>query len=460
MKRPISNLILLILILSMALSLAGCLATIPSSVSSAAVEPPAAAGTPYPTVTAPYPTETPYPTVTEDYGMETPSATLPEAYPTETPNPTVTADNSQETAREPTTTPFPTPTPDPLQAAYGQVYFTLSRLNVSRLVRLPGACVAGQQACLEPEALSTPFDGNEIFDVTKAGMSWTRDGRYAALATRPKDPVLAGRTNLLVYDALENIWVEIYRADGKYIYPGAWSPDGQWLSFTMVPSAGGLQADDGIYVIHPDGSGPRQMANIEGSILGWIGSSVLAQRTLTSSPAWTYRMELLGLDGQVKPLFTSSRVAFYHLNPDGRSLLATDAAIMDAPVSPKAVDLLSLDGNIIHSFGRYDTPASSIYGGVWSSDGAQVAFASQGRAYVAPRKGSPREVYAAGNRSAGNPEITRLQFSPDQRFLLMRVEDRTSKMVAVSLVDGQVYPVRWPGMSSADQVVGFSWRPQ
>lgn len=449
MKQSISIPILTILILPIVLLTVGCLGLIPHSVFKVAVEPSAIPGKPIAFI------------------YETPVPSLPEDYPQE---------------KAPTQTASVVPSAEPQQDAYGQVYFSLWEFNTIRLVRLPGACLVGLQACPEPETIATPFDMKDVFNTTTAGMPWSHDGRYAALTTHPQDALLEGRTKeeleqlknqnpadfevnpstLFIYDSQANTWKEIYRADRKYIYTGVWSPDGQWLSFTMSSSVWAFhpsQEDDGVYIIHPDGTGLRQLVNTKSHILGWIGSSVVVEHTLTPSPMGTYRIEMLSLNGQVKPLFESSRIAFYYLSPDGGSLLATDSAVMDAPTPQKAVDLLALDGSITHPFGVFNNRTSPISGGTWSSDGSKIAFASQRRVYVAPRDGLPREVYAADDHFVDNPSITNLQFSPNQKYLLMDVYDGRVMLVSVSLEDGQAKPWQWPGEDDLQQPSAFSWQP-
>jgi hypothetical protein len=454
MKRPTVILSLSILILPIVLMVMGCLGLIPHSVLEVAV---VATGARDPAL----------PTLPADSLAPTP--TLPSSY-------------SQDTAPAPT----PTAVSDAIaqNALYSQVYFSLWELDGIRLVRLPGTCVVGVQGCpAMPETVQTPFDMKDVFNATTAGMPWSRDGRYAALTTHPADGLMDGRTKeelaqlehqspanfevnpstLYIYEPDATTWKAIYRADRKYLYTGVWSPDGQWLSFTMASSVWmfhPVQPDDGVYVIRPDGTGLQQL--LKGNhpeILGWIGNSLVVRETLSTSPEWRFRTEMVGLDGQVKPLFESSRIAGYYLSPDGGALLAADSAIMDAPTPQKEVDLLALDGSIIHPFGVFNDRTSPISGSTWSPDGSLIAFASQRRAYVAPRDGLPREIYAAEDASVADPSITNIQFSPDEEYLLLYVYDGRVKLVCVSLADGQVTTVQWLDKDELQQPSAFSWRP-
>src|SRR3989304_2586129 len=96
---------------------------------------------------------------------------------------------------------------------------------------------------------------------------------------------------------------------------------------------------------------------------------------------------MLTLDGEITPLFESSRMALYSLAPDGSALLAADAQ-GEFPGSPaKAVNVLALDGAVAHTFGTFRSYSFSIYPLTWSQDGSMVAFPSMQRVYVGPRDG-------------------------------------------------------------------------
>ncbi len=457
MKRPMILLSLSVLVFPIVLVIVGCLGFIPHSVLDIAVVATGSVRDPaLPRLSADYSTPTLLPTLPPDYSQSTAPV----------PTPTMVSDAVAQ------------------NALYSQVYFSLWELNGIRLVRLPGTCVVGVQGCpTVPETVHTPFDMKDVFNTTTAGMPWSRDGRYAALTTHPADKLMDGRTKeempqlehqtpddfevnpstLYIFEPGANTWKEIYRAERKYIYTGAWSPDGQWLSFMMASSVWifhPTQPDDGVYIIHPDGTGLQQLLNANHpEILGWIGNSIVVRETLSTSPEWKFRTEMIGLDGQVKPLFESSRIAGYYLSPDGGSLLSADSAIMDAPTPQKAVDLLALDGSIIHPFGVFNNWTSPISGSTWSSDGSLIAFASQRRVYVAPRDGLPREVYAADDATIADPSITNIQFSPDQKYLLLYVYDGRVKLVCISLADGQATTVQWLDKDEMQQPSAFSWQP-
>ena len=242
--------------------------------------------------------------------------------------------------------------------------------------------------------------------------------------------------SLYLFDAENDTWSEIYHADRKFFYSVNWSPDGQWIAFTIASSLLTIhpsQADDGIYVVRPDGTGLKRLGNT-GYILGWVGNSILLFRYLHpgSTVDFSHVVEKLNFDGQVTRLFESSRLVHYALAPDGGSLLAADSTTRDGGSPQKAVDVLALDGSVIRSFGTFSNFSSAIFPFIWSPDGSQVAFANIRRLYVAPRVSQldfpadtfgvhpdTREVYVADDTNI-TPDYVDIQFSHDNKYLLCR----------------------------------------
>ena len=399
---------------------------------------------------------------------------------------------------------------------YGELYFSIVTppekydppsgmdQNTYRLARLPGSCVVGLIECPEAEIMSTPFNMKDIWNEGN-GIAWSPNGEYGLLIAHPEDELSAGKTKeeldkikhqspsefdispsaLYLFDPQANSWSAIYRAERKFFANVHWSPDGQWIAFTVNSSIWGFhspQADDGVYVIHPDGSGLKQLSGMSAStyILGWIGNSILLQRAQGLYPtaeSRKSRMEILTLDGETKFLFETDRMAIFTLSPDGRALLAADSqgepgVYPDSHV--KAVDALGLDGSVMNTFGAFNNDASSIYPVVWSRDGSMVAFANMRRAYVGPRDGQGdgfpvgilgippdgpvREVYLADDTYAP-PSFSNFQFSSDNKYLLMDVYEGIPHFVVITLETGQSAILTMKGMTDLEQAFSFSWRP-
>jgi dipeptidyl aminopeptidase/acylaminoacyl peptidase len=461
-------------------------------------------------------------------GWLVPHSTFDVDLETPTPLPSATlASSSSETVATNSNTPTSMPTPIEEHDPYGELYFTIIKPkeyappatpppgvdeSVLRLARLPGSCVVGLVVCPAPEIVPTPFDMKDVLanDSDSGALTWSPDGRYGMIVVHPPDDYTRGWTNegweqykksdlkdlqispstLYLFDAENDTWSEIYRADRKFFYSAYWSPDGQWIAFTVGSEMGFFhpsQADDGFYVVRADGSGLQQLGGLEGNreILGWVGNSILLRRFLNpgsflnrGSPIdFSHIVEKLNFDGQVTTLFESSRLVNYVLAPDGGSLLAADSVTREGGGPDKTINVLALDGSVIHSFGTVENFSSSIFPFVWSPDGSQVAFANLRRLYVAPRVsqldlpadtfGIPpdtREVYVADDTYT-SPNYMDLQFSHDNKYLLIEVYEGFTHFVVVSLESGQSTPLAIPHMDPFvwdDDYLGdpsfFSWR--
>ena len=410
---------------------------------------------------------------------------------------------------DPTIAPAPVEERDP----YGEVYFSIVTppekydpsievdQSTHRLARLPGSCIVGLIECPEVRTVPTPFNMKDVWN-DGTGIVWSPDGWYGLLVTHFEDELSAGKTKkeldkiqhqspsefnispstLYMFDAQTDTWSEVYRMERKFFFNPKWSPDGQWIAFTVNSSVWAFhspQKDDGVYVIHPDGSGLKQLSGIGAStsILGWIGNSILLQRaqglypTTESSKS---RMEMLTLDGETKFLFETDRLAIFTLSPDGGAILAADAQGEFAGSPVKTVDVLALDGSVVYTFGTFTNHTASIYPTTWSRDGSLVAFANLRRAYVGPREGQGagfpnaligippdgpvRDVYLADDTYAP-PSFSSFQFSSDNKYLLMDVYEGIPHFVVVALETGQSAVVTMKGMTDLEQAYSFSWRP-
>jgi hypothetical protein len=440
--------------------------------------------------------------------------------PTPLPSPTLIPLPGMESTPDGGSTPISIAASEPGDP-YGEFYFTVIQPReyyppatpppgvfeaTYRLVRLPGSCVVGLIECPSPEEVPTPFDMRDVLamDFDSGSLTWSPDGLQGMLTIHPPDDFTDGWTaeeweqfktskledlnisasSLYVFDAGTDTWRELYRADRKFFYAAHWSPDGEWIAFVVSSSMVSIhpfQAEDGVYVIHPDGSGLQRLGGLSdyGTILGWVGNNILLRRSLHpgSTTDFTHVVEKLNFDGQVTTLFESSRLVNYALAPDGGSLLAADSTTRTGGGPQRAVDVLALDGSVIHSFGTFSNFSSSVYPFVWSPDGTQVAFANLRRLYVAPRVSQlnlpadtfgiapdTREVYVADDTYI-TPGYNDIQFSHDSEYLLMQVYEGFTHFVVVSLETGQSTPLAIPHLDPFvmdDNFLGdpsfFSWR--
>lgn len=412
---------------------------------------------------------------------------------------------------DPETPSAPTGISAPARDPYGELYFTITTAkeyihpaeppvgvdeSTARLTRLPGSCVVGLIECPEPETVTTPFNMKDVFRADGGGLAWSPDGRYGLLVTHPEDELSIGKTKdeleqlawqspadfeispsiLYLFDAQLNTWQEVYGAERKFFFTPTWSPDGQWIAFQVLNSVWAFhpsQADDGIYLVRPDGSELQQLSAVNASIQGWIGNSLLLQQRQGAYPAISYTFTLLSLNGEITPLFSSDRQAFYALAPSGGALLAADASGDAHNMPTKSINVLALDGSVIQSFGTFSNYVSGIYPFAWSPDASLVAFANQRRAYIGtrivqptlsgggvglPADGSVREIYSADDTFV-EPSFWKFQFSSDNQYLLMDVYDGTPHFLAVALETGQTVRLEIKGLAHTEQVGFFSWQP-
>ncbi len=436
---------------------------------------------------------------TLEASVETPTPILPSATPTLIPLPGTIVPTL---VGGPTQVPMPAEVRDP----YGELYFTVITPKEYyppetpppyveaeyRLARLPGSCVVGLSECPDAETVQTPFDMKDVFSTDSTGLTWSPDKRYGLLVTHPEDELSRGRTQeemeklkhqspsdfevspstLYSFDSQTNTWSEIYKAERKFFYTPRWSPDGQWIAFQVVSSVWGFhpsQPDDGVYIVRPDGSELRQVSSANASILGWIGNSILLREMKDLYPSSEYIMEMLSLDGVIKPLFESSRAAYYVLSPDGGVLLAGDLREMEISSSIKSVDVLALDGSVIRTFATALPEGNNgFYPLAWSPDGSLVAFANSRRVYVQPNEGPglqngllgipPDFVVYTADDTYSEPSFWNLQFSGDNKYLLMDVYEGIPHFVTVSLETGQPMPLEIKGLTESEQASNFSWR--
>jgi len=348
--------------------------------------------------------------------------------------------------------PVPSTGTDPL----GQVYFFIldhtSGNETTRLVRLPGSCVAGQSPCPEPVAVPTPPGQN----FSLAPLAWSPNGKYAALAY----PAGQGgnRSALFLFDPDEGSWAAL--AEFNIIDPPVWSSDSNWLAFRVQDGYGG----DDIYVVRRDGSDLVNMTASEKLpstgrpyiLSGWINDNIILRSGSPGVGGLVY-LRRVG-DGFTKPLFdTPWSKADMVPSPDGSFL-----AYPDISDQGTVLRLLSPGGSTFRELGTFQ--GGSIYPIVWSQDGMQLAFAK----FTDFEPISGQDVYIIGQDGRGLQQvyhsaiggIATIGFSPDGQYLLIQDIDATGMHIyVVDLSTQETHLLQAPGLPLDWGWLAPSWQP-
>jgi WD40 repeat protein len=141
-----------------------------------------------------------------------------------------------------------------------------------------------------------------------------------------------------------------------------WSPDGNWIAFT--------RANDGIYLIHPDGSGSKRLtdSNIQARPVGWMPdnrSLVIAVMTASGDQAESVDITT----GAIQTLLTADnhKEGIKALSPDGKQA-AFSEKIFGQPYPGEWI--AALDGSGRKLIAALDSAMSTIT--AWSPDGKWV----------------------------------------------------------------------------------------
>jgi len=236
------------------------------------------------------------------------------------------------------------------------LYFASDRSGPMNLWRVPIAETTGR-ALGEPEPFATPSRSSGLASIS-------RDGRRIIFATRD------GKSNLerLAFDpatATVSGPGEALTQGSRLVRSCAASPDGRWIAFhTLVP-------EENLFVVHPDGSGLRQLTN---------------GRAKDRNPRWSP---------------DSSRLVFYS-NRSGRYELW----------------MVRADGGGLEQVTH--TRGPSPFAPLWSPDGRKLACYLFGRGTALvdlmspPAERGPLELPVAGGRPA---RFAATSWSPDGRRL-------------------------------------------
>jgi len=330
---------------------------------------------------------------------------------------------------------------DPL----GDVYFFLltpgDDANGARLVRLPGACVAGRAAC--PASEQVPLPGLTYANNGPA-MAWSPDNKKAVFVANVAD----GPARLFVSAMPTPAWKQV--AAFAAIDLPAWSSDGKWISFRVSD----LQGGEDYYVVHPDGTGLKNITDTDKlpagdrpfAVDGWITNNLIVHSGLPGHAAKVYLLR--AEDGRVITLYDSATTKVsYSPSPDG-SLLAFDEFNDNSTVN--TLRIIATDGSGLLNLASFN---SMIYPITWSPDDSTLAFAVYGSGvYKINRDGRGLE------QVFGQTAVQSLAFSPNGQFLLVETGNPAGIFV-VDLTSLQTHLLQAPGLSLTDWWRQPAWVP-
>jgi WD40 repeat protein len=344
--------------------------------------------------------------------------------------------------------PTPAPTAQAGTDSFGNFYFfdfAQGNNDPAQLMRLPGSCVVGKQACSETQPLDLP---ENTYPNHSLSWSWSSDGKQVALTSVPG----TGQDRLFTSNMPDPTWKQIAQFD--FIQLGTWSADDTWIYFGVSNSQGNQE----FYVIHPDGSGLKNVTATENlpadgrpyTVDGWIGNKLIVRSTGREAPVY-----LLNLDsGQVKPLLDSAAMnATFFPSPDGSLLAFT---VYDENNQFHTLKVIAPDGTGVHDLASFKT---EIFSNVWSPDGNTLVFAvddesnpSHSAAYLIGRDGQGfMQVY-------NGSMITRIAFSPDGQFLIATGGDM-QQIFVIDLNSLQIHQLQAPGLDPTDRRILPAWTP-
>jgi len=355
----------------------------------------------------------------------------------------------------PVVEPEPAPTHSAETDSLGQVYFFITDHEygneTTKLVRLPGSCVAGETPCPEPETITPPFGLN--FSLTP--LVWSPDGKYAAVAYPVSED--GQTTDLFLLDPEKESWRSL--AEFRFIDPPNWSPDGNWLAFRVQDGEGGSE----VYVLRRDGSDLTNMTASEKLpaegrpyiLLGWINDNIILRSVYPGVGGMVYLRRVS--DGFTKPLFdTPWDKQDMVPSPDGSFLAYTDVTEQQSMLK-----LLTPDGNTFRDLAVFQS--GSLYPILWSPDGMQIAFA---RLYSEPINGQEVFIIGRDGRDMKNVyqsafgSISSIFYSPDGGYLLIQDDDATGRHIyVVNLSTLETHLLQAPGLPLDWWWLAPSWRP-
>lgn len=346
-----------------------------------------------------------------------------------------------------------TPLPEAmrLDPTVDALYFYIAHgFDPFQLVRLPGSCVAGVDACPAPEMLpTTPEMQGDIHPLV-----WSPDRTLAALAVEGA---------VFTYSPYSETWNSIA------LFPmitgdPAWSPDGGWIVFSTMNEAG-----KDLYAARPDGADLRNLTNGQFNpvemlwIDGFLSTDRLVFSAISGVTSETYTLDLLAGKGQgaQKVDGLSTRHGVLAVLPD-----AGLVAFSDQQDGSATLNLLALENGQPKQASRRLTMLSQaaiqevLFSPlpVDSPENPWIAFlalSSGGDTHITT-------VYAiradgADFRQLYQEEaIWRISFTADGEYLIAEGGD-SGRLVIIGL-DGTQKVLDAPGLRLDHRLLGASWK--
>ena len=235
------------------------------------------------------------------------------------------------------------------------------------------------------------------------------------------------------------------------------SPDGQWITYSAARNG-----HWDVYVVHPDGSGARQITNVgEPNFVNlgpptWIGDRVLVMRRVND----TTRLSLVDLSGADQPIPVMSGALQLRPSPDGRQIV-----FLHGDRRRPRVAVANIDGTAFH-----DLTDSTIVGinPDWSRDGKHISFtvvdsASHGQIAIVDANGANYHVITHMDPVNGLPQWA--NWAPgDKRLVIQagvynprKIEESTAHLWLVDIGTGQATKLAPHAGMSLDETP--SWFP-
>jgi dipeptidyl aminopeptidase/acylaminoacyl peptidase len=232
-----------------------------------------------------------------------------------------------------------------------------------------------------------------------------------------------------------------------------WSPDGQWLAFTMDDHVHIAPAGSGQIVKISDfaveASDPVWMPDNSGLVVSIVRDEKVQIVLTDREGSWPRRLvDAPGDVWNVRP------------SPDGRYLLFTHRPLDD--LNRLDIWLVEVESGQIREL--TNTPKRRNWGAVWSPDGGQIAFISERSGFnevwlVEPDGSNERQVSQVG------ADIADLEWSPDGSQIACTVNRQGAFELAILSVDtGELRTLRqgkgfhaWPQWSPDGDFLTFEY---